>query len=148
MSTEILLVSRAKNPDNDPRFAHAGAPAVHVELIEHSAVFDLVVNGVEVASSMTSTDLLVVHRNMETYLHGMNLIEDLDLVRETTPPQAPVLNYPRLDEMVLVLEGLVEELLITSGDAHFVTDTSAPGVDTGAIKRLLVHAAHLLEKRS
>lgn len=106
MSTDILLVSRARNPVDDSRYQHANAPAVRVEIIESSWMFDLVVNGVEVASRMTTTDLRVLWRRLGVYLHGVGELTDEDrsarvnlAAIETTQPDDRELDYENVDTM-------------------------------------------------
>lgn len=155
MSTEILLVSRAQNPDDDERLGHASAPAVHLELVEHSWQFDLVANGVEVASSMTSTDLARLWCRLGIYLdamrepplHEITLSTNpwTSLPPEPTPPQEPVLATPRLADIIEVLSKLVDELVTGGEEKFYVEDWDDHGE---SVRQLLFHAKDLLEKRS
>jgi hypothetical protein len=154
VSTEILLVSRAQNPDDDERLGHASAPAVHLELVEHSWRFDLVAKGVEVASSMTSTDLARLWCRLGIYLDAVcepPLAENTSrrpwdsLPPEPTPPQAPVLATPRLADIIEVLSKLVDELVKAGEEKFYVEDWDDHG---DAVGKLLFRAKDLLEKRS
>ncbi len=69
-------------------------------------MFDLVVNGVEVASRMTTTDLRVLWRRLGVYLDGVGELTDEDrsarvnlAAIESTQPDTRELGYENLDDL-------------------------------------------------